>query len=125
MNKSLKITGIVTVVIAVIVIACYLSPVRSITVKDLSNEEIYVGEYKTYIIDISGGLFTTISSYHIVSDNPEIADIKFRMAGFNMLRYPAISIKAKKEGTVKFHLENKHGKVKSNTTEITIKNKIK
>ena len=87
MNKSLKITGIVTVVIAVIVIACYLSPVRSITVKDLSNEEIYVGEYKTYIIDISGGLFTTISSYHIVSDNPEIADIKFRMAGFNTLRY--------------------------------------
>ena len=56
---------------------------------------------------IAGGLFTTISSYHIVSDNPEIADIKFRMAGFNMLRYPAISIKAKKEGTVKFHLENK------------------
>ena len=121
MNKRLKIACIAAAVIAAIAAVRYFAPVRSIEVRDLSKEEIYVGEHKTYIIDISGGAFTTIGSFHVVSDNPEIADIKFRMAGLNVIRYPAISITPKSEGKVKFHIETKDGKVKSNTTAITVR----
>ncbi|MBO5007243.1 MAG: hypothetical protein J6D26_00210 [Clostridia bacterium] len=121
MNKRLKIACIIIAVIALIAAVRYFAPVRSIKVSDLSKEEIYVGEHKTYIIDISGGAFTTIGSFRVVSDNPEIADIKFRMAGLNVIRYPAISITPKSEGKVKFYIETKDGKVKSNTTAITVR----
>ena len=121
MNKRLKIACIAAAVIAVIAAACYFAPVRSIKVRDLSKEEIYVGEHQTYVIDISGGAFTSMRSFRIVSDNPEIADIKCTMVGLNVIRFPAISITPKSEGTMKFHIETKNGEVKSNTTTITIK----
>ena len=121
MNKSLKITGIVTVVIAVIVIACYLSPVRRITVKDLSNEEIFVGENTGYIFDISGGIFNSIKNFRVVSDNPEAADIECTIEGLSVIRFPMLSITPKSEGTVTFYIETKDGKVKSNTATFTVK----
>ncbi|MBO5008362.1 MAG: hypothetical protein J6D26_05965 [Clostridia bacterium] len=124
MNKRLKIACIAAAVIAVIVAACYFAPVRSIKVRDLSKEEIYVGEDCGFIIDVSGGIFTDIRSLRIVSDNPEIADIKCSMEGLSVIRYPVISITPKAEGTMKFHIETKDGKVKSNTTEITVTKNI-
>ena len=121
MNNILKITGIVAAVIGVIAVVCYFAPVRGITMTDLSDKEFYVGEQQGYIMDISGGLFTSVSSLRIVSDNPEIADIKCSMEGLSIVRYPVVSITPKAEGTMKFHIETKDGKIKSKTTEIAVK----
>ena len=121
MNKRLKIACIAAAVIAFITVVCYFAPVRSIEVRDLSKEKFYVGESRAFIIDISGGIFTDIRSLRIVTDNPETADIKCSIEGLNVVKFHVISIIPKSEGTVKFHIETKDGKVKSNTTEITVR----
>ena len=121
MKEKLKIIAIVVGVIAAVVLLCFFIPVRSIEIDDLSNEEIYVGEDTSYIFDIDGGLFTNVEELRIVSDNPEIADIKCSMEGLQLVKFPMMSITPKSEGTMTFHIETKDGKIKSNETTITLK----
>ena len=120
MKEKLKIIAVVGV-IAVIAVTCFNIPVRSIEIDDLSDEEIYVGENTGYIFDIDGGWFTSIKKLHIVSDNPEVADIECSYKGLSYVKFPMMSITPKSEGTMTFHIETKDGKIKSNETTITVK----
>ena len=121
MKEKLKIIAIVVGVVAVIAVTCFNIPVRSIKIDDLSGEEIYVGENTGYIFDIDGGWFTSIKKLHIVSDNPEVADIECSYKGLSYVKFPMMSITPKSEGTMTFHIETKDGKIKSNETTITVK----
>ena len=123
MKEKLKIIAIVVGVIAAVAILCYFIPVRSIEIDNLSNDEIYVGEDTSYTFDIDGGMFTNVEELRIVSDNPEIADIKCSMEGLQLVKFPMMSITPKSEGTMTFHIETKDGKIKSNETTITVKKK--
>jgi len=121
MKEKLKIIAVVVGVVAVIAVTCFNIPVRSIKIDDLSGEEIYVGENTGYIFDIDGGWFTSIKKLHIVSDNPEVADIECSYKGLSYVKFPMMSITPKSEGTMTFHIETKDGKIKSNETTITVK----
>ena len=121
MKEKLKIVAIVVGVVAVIAVTCFNIPVRSIKIDDLSGEEIYVGENTGYIFDIDGGWFTSIKKLHIVSDNPEVADIECSYKGLSYVKFPMMSITPKSEGTMTFHIETKDGEIKSNETTITVK----
>ena len=121
MKEKLKIIAIVVGVIAAIAVTCFNIPVRSIEIDDLSDEEIYAGENTGYIFDIDGGWFTSIKKLHIVSDNPEVADIECSYKGLRYVKFPMLSITPKSEGTMTFHIETKDGKIKSNKTTITVK----
>ena len=121
MKEKLKIIAIVVGVIASVAILCFFIPVRSIEIDDLSDKELYIGEDTSYIFDIDGGLFTNVEELRIVSDNPEIADIKCSMEGLQLVKFPMMSIAPKSEGTMTFHIETKAGKIKSNETTITVK----
>ena len=121
MKEKLKIIAIVVGVVAVIAVTCFNISVRSIKIDDLSGEEIYVGENTGYIFDIDGGWFTSIKKLHIVSDNPEVADIECSYKGLSYVKFPMMSITPKSEGTMTFHIETKDGKIKSNETTITVK----
>ena len=120
MKEKLKIIAVVGV-IAAIAVTCFNIPVRSIEIDDLSDEEIYVGENNGYIFDIDGGWFTSIKKLHIVSDNPEVADIECSYKGLSYVKFPMMSITPKSEGTMTFHIETKDGKIKSNETTIIVK----
>lgn len=124
MKRKLKIIASIVAAVAVIAFVCFSIPVRSIEIRDLSNEEIFVGENTGYIFDISGGIFNSIKNFRVVSDNPEAADIECTIEGLSVIRFPMISITPKSEGTVTFYIETKDGKVKSNTATITVKNKL-
>ena len=121
MKEKLKIIAAVVGVFAAIAVTCFNIPVRSIKIDDLSGEEIYVGENTGYIFDIDGGWFTNVEELRIVSDNPEVADIKCSMKGLHLVKLPMMSITPKSEGTMTFHIETKDGKNKSNETTITVK----
>jgi len=121
MKEKLKIIAVVIGVIAAVAVLCYFIPVRSISIGDWSNDEIYVGENTGYIFDIDGGWFTSIKKLHIVSDNPEVADIECSYKGLSYVKFPMLSITPKSEGTMTFHIETKDGKIKSNETTITVK----
>ena len=121
MKEKLKIIAVVIGIIVAIAVTCFNIPVRSIEIDDLSDEEIYVGENNGYIFDIDGGWFTSIKKLHIVSDNPEVADIECSYKGLSYVKFPMMSITPKSEGTMTFHIETKDGKIKSNETTITVK----
>ncbi len=123
MKEKLKIIAIVVGVVAVIAVTCFNISVRSIKIDDLSGEEIYVGENTGYIFDFDGGWFTSIKKLHIVSDNPEVADIECSYKGLTYVKFPMLSITPKSEGTMTFHIETKDGKIKSNETTIIVKKK--